>query len=39
MPLADFIRDYIEAAEDAKKRNEEIEKQLKSRQRFRKRGR
>lgn len=39
MPLADFIRDYIEAAEDAKKRNEEIQKQLKSRQRFRKRGR
>ena len=39
MPLADFIRDYIEAAEDAKNRNEEIEKQLKSRQRFRKRGR
>lgn len=39
MPVADFVRDYTEAAEDAKRRNEEIQKQLKSRQRFRRRGR
>lgn len=35
MSLAAFIRDYIEAGEDAKRRNEEFERQLKSRQKFR----
>ena len=35
MRLTIFIRDYMEAAEDAKRRNDEIERQLRSRQRFR----
>lgn len=35
MPVSAFIRDYVEASEDAKRRNEEFERQLKSRQKFR----